>query len=183
MQAAGRVTTIARAQPFRMPAARASGFTLLELLVVMVLAGILLSIVSVSVTPDPRQALMREGQRVGQLLAIAADEARIRQQPITWEADVNGYRFVSESGGERQIITGDDMLRERVWDRPLKRIALVDTQGQRPTQIALGPGAPPVRVPIAREWIQPRFRLEISNDIADVAVDFDETGHGTVASR
>jgi hypothetical protein len=75
------------------------------------------------------------------------------------------------------------MLRERAWDRTLKRIALVDAQGQHPTQIALGPGAPPVRVPIAREWIQPRFRLEIANDIAEVVVDFDETGRGTVASR
>jgi general secretion pathway protein H len=166
------------------PAERAaqSGFTLLELLVVMVLAGILLTIVSVSVTPDPRQQLAREGRRVGQLLALAADEARIRQQPITWEADVNGYRFVSESGGERQLLTGDDLLRERNWDRTLKRLALVDVQGQRPTQIVLGPGAPPLRIPVAREWIQPRFRLEIANDIAEVAVEFDETGRGTLAN-
>ena len=166
------------------PAERAaqSGFTLLELLVVMVLAGILLTIVSVSVTPDPRQQLAREGRRVGQLLALAADEARIRQQPITWEADVNGYRFVSESGGERQLLIGDDLLRERNWDRTLKRLALVDAQGQRPTQIVLGPGAPPLRIPVAREWIQPRFRLEIANDIAEVAVEFDETGRGTLAN-
>ena len=166
------------------PAERAaqSGFTLLELLVVMVLAGILLTIVSVSVTPDPRQQLAREGRRVGQLLALAADEARIRQQPITWEADVNGYRFVTESGGERQLLVGDDLLRERNWDRTLKRLALVDAQGQRPTQIVLGPGAPPLRIPVAREWIQPRFRLEIANDIAEVAVEFDETGRGTLAN-
>lgn len=164
-------------------ATRARGFTLLELLVVIVLAGILLSIVSVSVTPDPRQQLAREGKRVGQLLALAADEARIRQQPITWEADVNGYRFVTESGGERQLLTGDDMLKERAWDRQLKRLAILDAQGQRPAQIVLGPGAPPVRVAIAREWIQPRFRLEIANDIAEVAVDFDETGRGTLATN
>ncbi len=182
------MATAAHAPQGRAPRAaararRAGGFTLLELLVVMVLAGILLSIVTVSVTPDPRQQLAREGKRVGQLLAIAADEARIRQQPITWEADVNGYRFVSEVGGERQIINNDDLLRERPWDRTLKRIALVDTAGQRPLQIALGPGAPPIRVPIAREWIQPRFRLEMANDIAEIAVDFDETGRGTVASN
>jgi general secretion pathway protein H len=159
------------------------GFTLLELLVVMVLAGILLMIVTVSVTPDPRQQLAREGQRVGQLLALAADEARIRQQAIVWEADVNGYRFVSEAGGERQLITDDDMLRERAWDRTLKRLALVNAQGQQPTQVVLGPGAPPLRVPVAREWIQPRFRLEIANDIAEVAVEFDETGRGSLAKN
>ena len=161
----------------------ARGFTLLELMVVMVLAGILLMIVTVSVTPDPRQQLGREGQRIGQLMALAADEARMRQQPIVWEADLNGYRFVSEAGGERQLLTGDDMLRERAWDRTLKRIALLDKQGQQPSQVVLGPGAPPLRVPVAREWIQPRFRLEIANDIAEVAVEFDETGRGSLAKN
>ena len=167
----------------RIARARAAGFTLLELLVVMVLAGILLMIVTVSVTPDPRQQLAREGQRVGQLMALAADEARIRQQAIVWEADLNGYRFVSEVGGERQLLTGDDMLRERAWDRTLKRLALIDARGGQPSQVVLGPGAPPVRIPVAREWIQPRYRLEIENDIAEVAIDFDETGRGTLAKN
>ena len=162
---------------------RPRGFTLLELLVVMVLAGILLMIVTVSVTPDPRQQLAREGQRVGQLMALAADEARIRQQTIVWEADLNGYRFVSEVGGERQLLTGDDMLRERTWDRTLTRLALVDAQGGQPSQVVLGQGAPPVHIPVAREWIQPRFRLEIANDLAAVAVEFDETGRGTLAKN
>lgn len=161
----------------------ARGFTLLELLVVMVLAGILLSIVTISVTPDPRQSLAREASRIGQLLALAADEARIRQQPIVWEADVHGYRFVTESGGERQLLAGDDLLRERSWERPLTRLAVVERGAKQPSQVVLGPGAPPVRVPIAREWIQPRFRLELANDLAQVAVEFDEGGRGTLASN
>jgi len=172
-----------RLRPARTLHSPASGFTLLELLVVMVLAGILLSIVTVSVTPDPRQQLAREGRRIGQLMALAADESRIRQTPIVWEADLNGYRFVTEAGGERQLLTGDDLLRERTWDRQLKRLALVDPQLGRPTQIVLGPGAPPIRVQVLREWIQPRYRLEIANDIAEVAVDFDETGRGTLATN
>ncbi len=161
----------------------ARGFTLLELLVVMVLAGILLSIVTISVTPDPRQSLVREAARIGQLLALAADEARIRQAPIVWEADVHGYRFVTESGGERRLVTGDDLLRERKWERPLTRLAVVEAGTRQPAQVVLGPGAPPVRVPIAREWVQPRLRLELANDLAQVAVEFDESGRGTLASH
>jgi len=160
---------------------RCAGFTLLEMLVVIVLAGILLSIVSINITPDPRQQLQREAQRVGQLLGIAADEARIRQQPIAWEADLSGYRFVTEIGGERRLFTGDELLRERNWDKPMTRVAVLDGGGPQPAQVLLGPGAPPVRVAVAREWIQPRWRLELTNEDGAVRVDFDEAGRATLA--
>jgi general secretion pathway protein H len=163
------------------PARAAPGFTLIELLVVIVLAGIVLSMVSVSVAPDPAQALGREGGRIGQLIAVAADESRIRQQPIYWEADLRGYRWVTEVNGERRLLTDDDLLRERDWDRPLTRISVDDANG-RPVQALLGPGAPALQVAIAREWVQPRWRLELSNDLASSMIDFDETGHGNVTS-
>jgi general secretion pathway protein H len=168
----------------RRRAARHTGFTLLELLVVLVLFGLLISIVTISVAPDPRQDLSREAQRVGQLMSIAADESRIRQQPIVWEADLKGYRFVSEAGGERKLIVGDDLLRERDWSRPLARIAIFDPGViTAPSQILLSQGAPAVRRAVAREWIQPRWRLEMQNDIAKVEIDFDENGRGYVAAR
>jgi general secretion pathway protein H len=157
-----------------------SGFTLLEMLVVIVLAGILLSIVTVTVTPDPRQQLQREAQRVGQLMGLAADEARIRQQPIAWEADLNGYRFVTEIGGERQLLTGDELLRERQWEKPMTRVAVLDNGGPQPAQVLLGPGAPPLRVAVAREWIQPRWRLELVNEDGEVRIEFDEAGRASL---
>jgi general secretion pathway protein H len=159
---------------------RAHGFTLLELMVVLVLAGILISVVTVSVTPDNRQALGREAARVGQLLSIAADEARIRQVPIVWEADLQGYRFVTEVAGERELIANDDMLRGRTWERPLTQLSMTEVGADQPSQVLLGPGAAPVRVAVVREYIQPRWRLELANDVARVAVDFDETGRGNV---
>lgn len=151
------------------------------MMIVIVLAGILLSLVSISITPDPRQQLQREAMRVAQLMGLAADEARIRQVPIAWEADLNGYRFVTEVGGERQLVAGDDMLRERRWDKPMTRVAVLDGGGPQPAQVLLGPGAPPVRVAIAREWIQPRWRLELTNEDGAVRLDFDEAGRATLA--
>jgi general secretion pathway protein H len=162
---------------------RASGFTLLELLVVLVLAGILLSIVSISVTLDERQRLAREAERVGQLFALAADEARIRQQAIYWEADLTGYRFVTMVAGERRLVSDDDLLRERTWREPLRALAMVPAGAKQPSQSLLAPGAPPLRVAIAREWIQSPLRLELSTATAQVAIDFDERGRGTVHLR
>ncbi|MCU0764978.1 MAG: prepilin-type N-terminal cleavage/methylation domain-containing protein [Burkholderiaceae bacterium] len=160
----------------------ARGFTLLELLAVIVLAGILLSIVTISVAPDERQQLAREAERVGQLFALAADEARIRQLPIYWEADLNGYRFVSIVAGERRLL-GDDLLRERAWREPLRTLVMVPAGATRPSQSLLAPGAPPLQVAIAREWIQTPLRLELSTASAQVAIDFDERGRGTVHLR
>jgi general secretion pathway protein H len=170
---------VATLAPARSPG-RSRGFTLLELLVVIVLAGILLSIVTVSVTPDDRQRLAREAQRVGQLFALAADEARIRQQPIYWEADLSGYRFVTIVAGERRLFSGDELLRERAWSEPLQKLALTPAGADRPSQVLLGPGAAPLRLAIAREWIQPPLRLELATASAQVAIDFDERGLGTV---
>jgi general secretion pathway protein H len=153
------------------------------MLVVIVLAGILISIVTISLTPDPRQELQREAQRVAQLMVLAADESRIRQQPIVWEADLRGYRFVTEIAGERQLMTDDDMLRERTWQRPLTRLSVLDGAGPQPAQVLLGPGAPPVRMAIAREWVQPRWRLEMTTEDGTVRVDFDETGRARLDSK
>jgi hypothetical protein len=38
-----------------------------------------------------------------------------------------------------------------------------------------------VRVAIAREWIQPRWRLELTSEDGSVRVDFDEAGRSLLA--
>jgi len=152
---------------------------LLELLVVLVLIAVLTSVISIGSAPDPRQALAEQARRLGLLLALASDEARIRQQPISWEGDLRGYRFIDEAGGERQLLTGDDLLHERTWDRPLTRLS-VTRDGQ--SQALLSQDAPAVRLPIAREWVQPRWRIELSDGQAVIAVNFDENGIGSVAN-
>ena len=90
-------------------------------------------------------------------------------------------KVVAEVGGERRLLGNDDLLRERTWEAPLTRLSLQDGGGPQPAQVLLGPGAPPVRMAIAREWVQPRWRLELVNEDGAVQVDFDETGRATLA--
>jgi len=156
------------------------GFTLLEILVVIVLIGVLTTLISLSTAPDPRRSMAEEAQRLGMLLTLASEESRVRQQPISWEGDLHGYRFVSEAGGERQLMNDDDMLHERTWQRPLTLLSI--TQDGQASQTLLSPDAPALRLPIAREWVQPRWRIEIADGSTDVTVVFDENGVGHVAS-
>ena len=60
---------------------RESGFTLLELLVAMVIAGVLIGIVSLSIGGFDR-SLRFEAERLAQLLVLAREEAQVRAAPI-----------------------------------------------------------------------------------------------------
>lgn len=156
-----------------------AGFTLLELLLVIVLITVLAGVISVTTRPDPHEALAVQARRVALLVRLASDEARLRRASIDWEADLRGYRFVLADGAERNSFAGDDLLRERLWEPALTRLAVVDlASGSVRTLVSAQ--APALRVPTAQEWIQPRWRLEMGNELASVAVDFDANGNATV---
>jgi general secretion pathway protein H len=156
--------------------APARGFTLLELVLVIVVIAILTSVVTITTRPDPRQALMRQAERIGLLMGIAADEARMRHTPVTWEAGLRSYRFVMGTAEEPVAFTGDELLRERSWEPPLTRLAVVDLASGT-ARMLVAADAPPVRVSAGREWVQPPWRLELRNELAAVSVEFDANGH------
>jgi general secretion pathway protein H len=107
-RAAGRVRG-------RTARAQARGFTLLEMLVVLVIAGLLVSLASLSLTRNPRTDLREEAQRIALLFESAGDEAQVRARPIAWQPTAHGFRFdVSSPDGWRTL--RDDLLRPRDWD-------------------------------------------------------------------
>ena len=72
---------------------RQRGFSLLELLVVLVIVGITLGMVTLNVMPNGQKALQDDAQRVALLLQLARDEAIVRDRPVAFEADENHYDF------------------------------------------------------------------------------------------
>lgn len=90
------------------------GFTLIEMLVVMLIMGLLVGLVSVIAQPDDRTLLRVEAERLAQLMDVAATQSRFTGKSIAWTADGPGYRFwqFSEDSGWSEII-GDDFLRAR----------------------------------------------------------------------
>jgi general secretion pathway protein H len=99
----------------RRRAARSHGFTLLEMLVVLVIAGLLISLASLQLTRNPRTDLNEEAQRLALLFESAGDEAQVRARPIAWQPLDGGFRFdVRTDDGWRPL--RDDLFRARRWE-------------------------------------------------------------------
>jgi general secretion pathway protein H len=98
---------------------RCAGFSLLELLVVLVILGIAAGVVSLSVAPREARLVAEESERLAALFRLAQDEARVRGRPVAWIADAQGYRFLI--GGREPDAPGDP-LRARAWPFPVRRV-------------------------------------------------------------
>jgi len=95
------------------PCRRSCGFTLLELLVVLVLIGIITSFAVLSIGDGGRQEqLKQEAQRIQAIFSLAGEEAVLRSLEIGVVLQRQGYAFVAYDGEGWQPIAGDDMFRE-----------------------------------------------------------------------
>ncbi len=72
---------------------RRRGFTLIEMLVVLMIMGLFVGLVSAITRPDDRAVLRLEAERLSQLLDFAAAEAQLTGKSIAWTADGSVYRF------------------------------------------------------------------------------------------
>jgi general secretion pathway protein H len=91
-----------------------SGFTLIEMLVVLLIMGILVGLVSTIVQPDDSALLRVEVDRLVQLMNIAETESRYSGKAVAWTADQTSYKFwqLSEDKGWSEI-SNNNLLRAR----------------------------------------------------------------------
>ena len=147
------------------------GFTLLELLVVMVIVGITLGAVSLNALPSKRQELQNDAQRISLLLQLARDEAIVRNRPIAFEAEADRYRFLLFEDNKWHALQRDDMFRERKFKRP-------------PVAFTITPPAteqtPPLRIIFGREPVGIPFVLTLAAGNDKVAIHADGIGHFAV---
>jgi general secretion pathway protein H len=112
-------------------ATRTAGFTLLELMVVLVLIGIIFSFATLSMRGDDLAELMeREAQRLEMLLAVASDEAVLRGDELALYVEDNGYEFMTLVQDGWQV-PDDGMLRR--YDMPADIRLELDLGDELPT--------------------------------------------------
>jgi type II secretion system protein H len=94
--------------------APAIGFTLVELLVVLVVLGIAATLVAANLGGDDRRDMEREAKRLAGALEHAAALAQWRSETLGVSADGRGYRFWRRDAANRwTALTGDDVLAAR----------------------------------------------------------------------
>ncbi|WP_296002303.1 type II secretion system minor pseudopilin GspH [Rugamonas sp.] len=150
---------------------RNAGFTLLELLVVLVIVGVVLGTVTLNALPNQQQSMQQEAQRIALLLQLARDEAIVRNRPIAFEAQPEGYHFMVRNEQQWQPVTGDDLLRER----PFKNAPLTLLLDPQPSVQNGG-----LRIVFGREPVDKPFVLTLTGGGGSVAVHADGIGHFTV---
>ncbi|MCW8919201.1 MAG: type II secretion system minor pseudopilin GspH [Gammaproteobacteria bacterium] len=111
--------------------ARQQGFTLLELMVVVVLIGIILTFVVRAVGDGGRRDLIqREAQRLTSLVELVGEEAVLQSSLIGLRFMENGYEFMryqmDDGEPQWQGVSGDGMLKPRQLDNAMQMQLLVE---------------------------------------------------------
>ena len=111
-----------------------AGFTLVELLIVLVILGVMSSFIALSTRPDPRQEAATEAARLRVILETALQDAQLTGRPLAWVPQMvgqnSGYRFVQGDLERRwQAVTDDEQFRPRQLPEGM-RIAGMAVDGQ-----------------------------------------------------
>lgn len=113
-----------------------AGFTLLEILVVMLIIGLTLALVQINLTPGENSLMKDEVLRLEAVLNAAQDEVTAGGQPLALELQPDGYRFLLQKGGSWQEESASPLGPHRFvdgvrWGRLLRDGALLPQLPQR----------------------------------------------------
>jgi general secretion pathway protein H len=90
------------------------GFTLLELLVVVVIVAILFTYTTLAIRSNtPEDQIKEEAYRLQNLIQLALEEAILRGEEYGIEIHLDGYRFLRFTDNQWQPLSQDKILRER----------------------------------------------------------------------
>ncbi|HKS35049.1 MAG TPA: prepilin-type N-terminal cleavage/methylation domain-containing protein [Enterobacteriaceae bacterium] len=145
---------------------RSHGFSLIEVMVVLVIIGIATTAITVSVAPNPADTLRLDARELALRLTAAQQEVRVDGRVIAWQPQGDGYRFsrgiwVNTPGsvvprvsvsGRLDTFARDDLLHPRRWKAenviasPAKPLLLTAEWPGQPLMLELRSGPHAVRL-------------------------------------
>lgn len=154
------------------------GFTLVELLVVIMIMSLFVGLARVVVRPDPRAILRLEAERLARLLEVAGDEAGFSGSAIAWTATAEGYRFSRwREGAGWQPLQDDDLLHERSLpaNMTIAGLQVENMHSQNALRLEFMPYAPPLFFTIELVYADARYAVASSRGGVRATM---EGGHG-----
>jgi len=115
------------------------GFTLLEVLMVVLVVGILSAVVLISLNPGgPERRLDDEAERLASLLSLASSEAVMQNREYGLRFEDDGYRFLCLDEGKQQWLecTGDNLFKRHILPEGLEVRVLSASRVKLPTKSA-----------------------------------------------
>ncbi len=104
------------------------GFTILELLVVLLIIGIVLSMATLSVGGNEARALKEEAQRLSTLLDLAIQESVLNSREMALELNEDSYQFLFYDGKDWLPIADVKEFRPRELPQGIQLEAEVEGQ-------------------------------------------------------
>ena len=116
------------------------GYTLIEILAVLVIVGIVITLATVQYARSPAQTLEHEARRLALLLELARDEAMTRGCTLAWTARNDAHRLECRRG--QAVAAADDGLyAKRPWHGTvaLERVSIAGVPVSRDSPLLFTP--------------------------------------------
>jgi len=153
---------------------RARGFTLIEVLVVVLIIGITAGLVVLGIGSDERQATEREAKRLAGALEHAAAAAQWRAETLGVSAEGAGYRFWRRGADDRwTALADDDVLAPRMLPAGVSVL---------PSSYAGAPVPPDVILPLRASGRNEPYALVIASSAWSLEVAADPLNRVHVAA-
>ena len=143
------------------------GFSLLELLIVMLIMGVILGAVGLNAAQTSKQILQQDVRRLAALMQLARDEAIVRNRLIALELDANRYSFFIKTDNAWEPLLDDEILRQREFKRS-------------PITFSVSNGASNLaawRVVFGRDPVDQAFVLALQHEQDSFSIAADGIGH------
>jgi len=108
------------------------GFTLIEILVVVVLISVIVSVMLLSIDlSSPSRRLEAVADKLTQQMHLAYQSAVLQQRELGFSITEQGYLFLEYQEGE-WIPPFEKLLQPEVWPEPLERTLILDEKAVAP---------------------------------------------------